>query len=92
MTGLWRQDRIDATQVASVAAATFDPIAEFGGYGWRRFKGGRAYLAGGTTGVRLKLKSGSTIVIGSTRPTDLARAIEAARRSTQNPQNAPNAK
>lgn len=79
MTGLWRQDRIDASQVTAVSPAAID-VKEVGGYGWRKFKGGRAYLAATTDAVRLQMRGGSAIFIGTERPADLARAINQARK------------
>lgn len=76
LTGLWRQDRIDLSGVTAAAPVTFNAVTDFGGYGWRTFKGGRAYLAGDTAGVRLQLRSGGAITIGTERPEELAKAIQ----------------
>jgi hypothetical protein len=79
LDGLGRRRRITITQIIRAAETTFDPVGDFGGYGFRAMPHGRAYLAGGTRGIRLELPKGQTVVIGSERPAELLRAIERAR-------------
>jgi hypothetical protein len=76
MRGLFRSIRIPLDKVNSVTAVTFDPVRDWGGFGFRRTKKGTAYLAYGGEGVELKMTSGGTVLIGSRRATELAGAIE----------------
>lgn len=56
---------------------TYSPIREFGGWGIRYGKRGKAYNVSGNQGVQLELSNGKRFLIGSQRPEELARAIEA---------------
>jgi hypothetical protein len=78
LDGLGRRRRIAVAQITRAAETVFDPVRDFGGYGFRAIPHGRAYLAGGTRGIRLELAKGQTVVIGSERPGELLRAIERA--------------
>jgi hypothetical protein len=60
--------------VQSIETITFDP-RDYGGYGIRSTTKGTAYIARENQGVRLKLKNGSEIVLGSERPSELARVL-----------------
>ena len=67
--------------IASVEVVQYHPIRDYGGWGLRFGRDGeRIYNARGDRGVRLRLRDGSRLLIGSQRPDDLALAIEAARR------------
>ena len=55
---------------------TYKPIREFGGWGIRYGKGGKAYNVSGNRGVQLELLHGKRLLIGSGRPEELVRAIE----------------
>ena len=75
--GVFRSCKIPLADIESVEVIAFDPIKDFGGFGIRTTKEGRACLALGTRGVRLKMRSGNPVVIGSQQPEALARAISA---------------
>lgn len=65
--------------IRAVEVITFRPIADYGFWGIARGRAGeRALIARGNRGVRLVLADGSLLVIGSQRPEELARTIEAA--------------
>lgn len=53
----------------------YSPFKEYGGYGIRYGKSGKAYNVSGKRGVQLELVSGRKILIGSQKPDDLAEAI-----------------
>lgn len=72
MRGLWRRRRIPVADIQSVEAVTFDPERDYGGYGVRSTREGKAYIANGHQGVRLRLVNGATVVVGSQRPQELA--------------------
>jgi hypothetical protein len=75
MPGLWRSTRISLSIVRSVNVVTYDPAAEWGGYGIRSNHVGRAFIAGGAGGVMLTLADGSIVLIGSKLPDELAGVI-----------------
>jgi hypothetical protein len=79
LRGVFRSCKIPLRDIERVEVITFDPIREFGGFGIRSTKNGRACLAYGTRGVRVSLSNGSPVVIGSQRPEALAEAIRGAR-------------
>ena len=70
---------IDA--IASIEVVQYHPIRDYGGWGLRfRPDGERAYNARGDRGVRIRLRDGSRLLIGSQRPEELARALDAVHR------------
>lgn len=75
LRGLWRARHIALSDIRSVEKITYDPEREYGGYGIRSIAHGKAYIAGGNQGVRLKLADGETIVLGSQRPAELVDAL-----------------
>jgi hypothetical protein len=81
LRGLWRHDRIAAVTIKTASVIDFDPVQDFGGYGIRAVRGGKAYIAGRTPGVRLDLLKGGFVVIGSVRPEELLTAINRVSRS-----------
>jgi hypothetical protein len=74
LRGLWRKRRVPFGDIQSIDTITFDP-RDYGGYGIRSTSKGTAYIASENQGVRLKLKSGSEIILGSERATELARVL-----------------
>lgn len=56
---------------------TYNPIREFGGWGIRYRRGGKAYNVSGNRGVQLELLNGKRLLVGSQRPEELVQAIEA---------------
>ena len=75
MRGLWRIRTVDLSEITDVELVNFDPLKDYGGYGFRSTPRGKAYLANGTRGVRLTLRKGAALVIGSQCPEKLAAAI-----------------
>lgn len=69
--------------VLRVEVVRYRPWADCGGHGIRTNRDGdRVLSARGDRGVLLHLADGSRVLIGSQRPEDLARALEAALRPT----------
>lgn len=64
-------------EIASAEACSYEPIAEYGGWGVRRGRDGRAYNVSGNRGVRLVLRGGERVLVGSRRA---ERLVEAMRR------------
>jgi hypothetical protein len=60
-------------------AVTYHPMLEYGGWGIRYGTAGKAYNVRGDRGVRLEFRDGKKVLIGSQRPEELARALDAAR-------------
>jgi hypothetical protein len=70
---------IDLGEVVGVESVACSPVREYGGYGVRLTRHGRAYNVSGKRGVRITFRSGQHLLIGSQRPDELAAAVEAAR-------------
>jgi hypothetical protein len=75
MRGLWRERHIPLTEIKSAKSVTYDAARDYGGYGIRMTRRGKAYIAGGDRGVRLELAKGGAVLIGSARPEELLAAI-----------------
>jgi hypothetical protein len=69
--------RITFEDITRYEVRTYNPIREFGGWGIRYRRGGKAYNVSGNRGVQLELANGKRLLIGSQRPEELAQAIEA---------------
>lgn len=78
MRGLWTLRKISLNEVGKTEVVSYRPVEDYGGYGVRLTKRGRAYIAGGDRGVRLTFTKGGKVLIGSQRPEELAKAIAAA--------------
>ena len=57
-------------------ARTYNPLMEYGGWGIRFGRHGKAYNVSGNRGVQLELLSGERLLLGSQRPEELAAAIQ----------------
>jgi hypothetical protein len=64
--------------VAEAEVREYSALREFGGWGIRVGRSGKAYSAYGTQGVQLWLKDDSRILIGSQRTEELAAALRLA--------------
>ena len=62
---------------------TYRPLKEYGGWGIRYGRKGKAYNVSGNRGVQLKLSGGKRLLLGSQQPEKLADAI-AERMGSQN--------
>lgn len=67
--------RISFTDIAGCEAKTYSPLMDYGGWGIRRGKRGRAYNVRGNRGVVLSFKDGTSLLIGSQKADELADAI-----------------
>jgi hypothetical protein len=77
MRGLWRLRRVPLDRILSVETITHDIARDYGGYGFRSTREGKAYVANGGRGVRVTLAGGEKLVVGSQRPDELARMLRA---------------
>jgi hypothetical protein len=64
-------------EIKSYTVRTYNPIREYGGWGIRYGRKGTAYNVSGNRGVQLELINGKRILIGSQRPEEFVRAINA---------------
>lgn len=71
---------VDLDEVTAVFATEYKPVANYGGWGYRRtLSGNVAFSVSGRHGVRLGLPEGRHLLIGTQRPDELVAAIQAAR-------------
>jgi hypothetical protein len=75
LRGLWRLRRVPLGRIQAVETITHDVMRDYGGYGIRTTREGKAYVAGGGRGVRVTLDDGEKLVVGSERPDELAAAV-----------------
>ena len=69
--------KIAFTEVKQYEVRTCRPIREYGGWGIRYSRKGKAYNVSGDRGVQIELLNGKRLLIGSQRAEELVRAIEA---------------
>ena len=67
--------RFSAADIAQYYARTYRPILEYGGWGIRCGRKGRAYNMKGNRGVQLVFTDGKQLLIGSQKPEELVEAI-----------------
>ena len=67
---------IPLDRVTAVEAVTYRPLRQYGGWGIRWARKGRAYNPTGDRGVKLTYVDGRHLLIGSQRPEELAAAIK----------------
>lgn len=67
--------RVALADIISAEAVTYSPLAEYGGWGIRGWGKSVALNAHGNRGVRLALRDGRRLLVGSQRPEALAEAL-----------------
>lgn len=85
MKGLVWRKRIPLARIQSADPVGYDAMADYRGYGIRSGPLGRAYIASGDRGVRLRLNDESEYLIGSQRADELARRISEVRNGRSSP-------
>ena len=80
-----RPRTIRPQDIVSHRAEEYDPLGEYGGWGIKGFASNRAYNVSGRKGVRLVLKDGRMVMIGSQRAEELDMAIGALVRTNPRP-------
>lgn len=70
--------RVPMRDIESAQTREYSPLREFGGWGIRTTRNGRAYNAYGNTGVQLVLTDGSRVLIGTQKPEELLAALRSA--------------
>ena len=69
-------------EIRAWEAEEYRPLLDYGGWGIRYGRGGKAYNVSGNRGVRLEFTDGQRLLIGSQRADELASAIRELRRGT----------
>lgn len=62
-------------EIESIAVEKYQPMMEFGGWGYRLGIGGTAYTSKGNDGAIVRLRNGRRIVIGTQKPEELRRFL-----------------
>jgi len=75
MRGLWPARRVRLSDIRSAEVANYDPLRDYGGYGLRSNREGKAYTTSGNVGVRLTLATGEKLLVGSQQADQLAKAL-----------------
>jgi len=70
--------KIAAEDIKKFEARTYSPIREYGGWGIRYGRKGKAYNVSGNRGVQLELSNGQQVLFGSQSPEELAEALSLA--------------
>jgi hypothetical protein len=74
---MFQWKHIHFSEILSYSSTTYFPIKDYGGWGIRlTLKGSRAYNVRKNKGVRIDLKNGRHIMIGSSHPDKLELAIQ----------------
>lgn len=68
---------IDWEEIESIHVEKYEPIKEFGGWGYRGFKDNRALNTHGNLGIRIHLKEGNKILFGTNQEVAASAAIQA---------------
>lgn len=72
-----RNRRIGMEEIEQWNVGKYNPIADFGGYGYRKSLSGKtAYNIRGNKGLHIKLKTGKELLLGTQKPDELRKAIE----------------
>ena len=69
--------RIRYDELLEARSVSYRPIRDYGGWGIRYGRGGRAYNVSGNEGVQLEFRDGKRLLIGSQNAGRLALAIQA---------------
>ena len=67
--------RIAAEEIRGFEACTYNPISDYGGWGIRFGRKGKAYNVSDNRGVQLDLSNGKHLLIGSKKPEELVEAL-----------------
>jgi len=67
--------RIAVEEIQRYEACTYSPIKDYGGWGIRFGRKGKAYNVSGNRGVQLELSNGKDLLVGSQKPEELVEAL-----------------
>lgn len=73
-----KMKHIPLSEIASVDVSKYRPIAEFGGWGWRKRLISRktAYNVSGNIGIRVIRNNGSQVMFGTHKQDEMKRAVD----------------
>jgi len=74
---LWPTRRISFGEIVGLEVKHYRPLIDYGGWGVRLGPAGWAYTTGGDVGVKIRLRKGLPVLIGSRHPEELEAAIRA---------------
>lgn len=69
----WRE--LSKKEIDKLEIRTYRPLQEYGGWGNRRGKSGRAFTIKGNQGLQLTLRNGDKILLGTSMPDDIRKVI-----------------
>lgn len=64
------------SEVKKVYVRRYNPLLEYGGWGYRIGKSGKAYNAKGNQGIQLELKNGKKLLLGTQKPKEAQQVID----------------
>jgi hypothetical protein len=70
--------KISFEEIKTYEIRTYAALKEYGGYGIRDGKKGKAYNVGGNKGIQFEFEDGKRLLVGTQRPEEFAQAIETA--------------
>lgn len=76
----WR--RITWEEVAQAGVTRYNPLGDYGGWGISTSRRGKAFTIRGNYGLRLTMKVGKPLMIGTQKPDELARFLKTIDRTT----------
>lgn len=72
-----RKERdISWLDIENINVRTYKPIAEYGGWGYRLGRKGKALNVRGNQGIQITFKNGDSLLLGTQKPTDAAMVIK----------------
>ena len=66
---------IQRSEIAKAYVRQYSPLGEYGGWGYRTGRNGKAYNTMGDQGLQLELTDGSRVLVGTQQPRELERVI-----------------
>ena len=74
---LWPTRRIAFADIVGLEVKRYRPLIDYGGWGVRLGPAGWAYTTGGDVGVKMRLRKGLPVLIGTRHASELEAAIRA---------------
>jgi hypothetical protein len=71
----WNEHTIPWSDIDQIYVREYSPLAEYGGWGIRYSRNGRAYNVRGNKGIQISKKNGKRILLGTQHPDEVAIAL-----------------
>ncbi len=71
----FHEQKISFEEIKKYEIRTYSALKEYGGYGIRYGKNGKAFNVSGNKGIQLELQDGKQLLIGTQRPEEFASAL-----------------